>query len=186
MLALIHRCRAQFQGLGNRRGVADCQWILGIAARIGGDLDQSRALEEESLRIHREIGDRFGATVALYALGRTALEQGDLDVAEASFLEALANDATVGNRTGMGVILDNLAAKARIEGDHLRALRLGGASEAIKEAAGAQAPPQFLDLPDPREEARQTLAEAAVTAAWNEGRAMSIDQIVAYARRSDA
>jgi hypothetical protein len=76
----------------------------------------------------------------------------------------------------------NLAAKARIEGDHLRALRLAGASEAIKEAAGAQAPPQFLDLPDPREEARRTLGEAAVAAARNEGRAMSIEQTVAYAR----
>lgn len=182
MMALIHRCRALFEGLGNRRGVADCMWIQGIAARLGGDLDQSRAVEEESLRIHREIGDRFGATVALYALGRTALEQGDLDVAEASFLEALTNDATVGNRTGIGVILDNLAAKARIEGDHLRALRLGGASEAIKEAADAQAPPQFLDLPDPREEARRALGEAAIAAAWNEGRAMSIEHTVTYAR----
>jgi predicted ATPase/class 3 adenylate cyclase len=184
MLALIKRCRALFEELGNRRGVADCQWILGIAARIGGDLDQSRALEEESLRIHREIGDRFGATVALYALGRTALEQGDMDVAEAGFLEALANDATVGNRTGMGVILDNLAAKARIEGDHLRALRLGGASEAIKEAAGAQAPPQFLDLPDLREAARQELGTAAIEAAWEEGRAMTIDRVLAYARET--
>ena len=184
MLALINRSRALFEELGNRRGVADCQWILGIAARIGGDLDQSRALEEESLRIHREIGDRFGATVALYALGRTALEQGDMDVAEAGFLEALANDATVGNRTGMGVILDNLAAKARIEGDHLRALRLGGASEAIKEAAGAQAPPQFLDLPDLREAARQELGNAAIEAAWEEGRAMTIDRVLTYARET--
>jgi predicted ATPase/class 3 adenylate cyclase len=182
MMALIRRCRALFEELGNRRGVADCMWIQGVAARLGGDLDRSRTLEEESLRIQREIGDRFGATVTLYSLGQTALQQGDLDVAEASFVEALTNDAAVGNRTGIGVILDNLAAKARIEGDHLRALRLGGASQAIKEAAGAQAPPQFLDLPDPRDEARGVLGEAAIAAAWNEGRAMSIEQTVAYAR----
>jgi len=163
--------------------VADCLWILGIAARLGGDLDKSRSLEEESIRIHREIGDRFGGTVALYALGRTAMDQGDLAVAEACFREALANDASVGNRTGMGVILDNLADKARIEGDRLRALKLGGASEAMKDAAGAQAPPAFLDLPDLREEARQAFGEAAIAAAWNEGRAMSIEQAVAYARQ---
>jgi hypothetical protein len=84
----------------------------------------------------------------------------------------------------MGVILDNLAAKARIEGDHLRALRLGGASEAIKEAAGAQAPPQFLDLPDLREAARQELGDAAVAAAWKEGRAMTLDRALAYAREA--
>jgi tetratricopeptide (TPR) repeat protein len=183
MIALVHRCRAMFEEQGNRRGVADCLWILGIAARLAGDLDESRSLEEESIRIHREIGDRFGGTVALYALGRTAMDQGDLAVAEACFREALANDASVGNRTGMGVILDNLADKARIEGDHLRALKLGGASEAMKDAAGAQAPPAFLDLPDLREEARKAFGEAAIAAAWNEGRAMSIEQAVAYARQ---
>ena len=181
-IGLIHRSRDLFEELGNRRGVADCLWILGIAARMGGNLDESRAQEEEALAIHREIGDRFGGTVALYALGRTAMEQGDLDVAEASFVEALTHDAAVGNRTGIGVILDNLAAKAGIEGDHLRALRLGGASEAIKEAAGAQAPPEFLGLPDPRQEARGVLGEAAIAAAWNEGRAMTIEQTVAFAR----
>ena len=100
-------------------------------------------------------------------------------------MEALTYDAAVGNRTGIGVILDNLAVEAGIEGDHLRALRLAGASEAIKEAAGAQAPPQFLDLPDPREEARGTLGDAAIAAAWNEGRAMTLEQAVAYARSTD-
>jgi predicted ATPase/class 3 adenylate cyclase len=183
MLALVHQSRSMFEELGNLRGVADCDWILGIAARLGGDLEQSRALGEQSLRVHREVGDRFGGTVALYALGRTAMEQGDLDVAEACFREALANDAEIGNRTGMCVILDNLADKARIDGDHVRALRLGGASEAMKEATGAQAPPQLLDLPDLREEARGTLSEEAIGAAWEEGRAMSIEQLVAYARQ---
>ncbi|HJV04306.1 MAG TPA: hypothetical protein VJ868_03505, partial [Actinomycetota bacterium] len=182
MLTLVRRSLSLFKKLGNRRGVADCLWILGIVARLGGDLEESRSLEEESLRLHREIGDRFGGTVALYALGRTAMEQGDLEVAEDCFRDALTNDAAIGNRTGMCVILDNLAAKAAIEGDHLRALRLGGASEAMKEASGAQAPPQFLDLPDLRDEARRVLPDAAVIAAWDEGRAMSIDQVVAYAR----
>lgn len=184
-LALIHRSRDLFEELGNRRGVADCLWILGIAARMEGNLAESRTRAEESLAIHRETGDRFGGTVALYALGRTAMEQGDLEVAEATFVEALTYDAAVGNRTGIGVILDNLAVEAGIEGDHLRALRLAGASEAIKEAAGAQAPPQFLDLPDPREEARGTLGDAAIAAAWNEGRAMTLEQAVAYARSTD-
>jgi hypothetical protein len=133
--------------------------------------------------VHRQIGDRFGATDALHVLGRIALAQGDLTTAGSSFLEALANDEHVGNRTGMGIVLDNLAAKASAEGRHLRAVRLGGASEAIKEAAGGHAPPPFIDLPDPREAARESLGEAAVAAAWEEGRVMTLDQAVAYARQ---
>jgi predicted ATPase/class 3 adenylate cyclase len=179
---LVEQARLRFEELGIRRGVGDTLWFLAIVARLHGDLDGSRAISEEGLRIHAELGDRFGRTVGLYALARTALEQGDLETAQTSLQEALTNDEMVGNRTGMGVIFDNLAAKASHEGNHLRALRLGGASEAIKEAAGGQAPHPLIDLPDPRDAAGAVLGEAAVEAAWNEGGAMSLEQAIAYAR----
>jgi predicted ATPase len=182
---LVEDARARFDRLGIRRGVGDTLWFLAIVARLHGDLDRSRALSEEGLRIHGEVGDRFGRTVGLYALARVALEQGDLDVVQASLQEALTNDETVGNRTGMGVIFDNLAAKARLEGNHLRALRLGGASEVVKETAGGQAPHPLIDLPDPRDAARAVLGEAAVEAAWNQGRAMSLEQAIEYARQEE-
>jgi predicted ATPase/class 3 adenylate cyclase len=180
--ALVEESRTMFEGLGVRRGVADTVWLLAIVARLEGDTRTARARAEESLRIHREIEDRFGMTDALHVLGRIALADGDLSTAGSSFLEALANDERVGNRTGMGIVLDNLAAKASAEGRQLRAVRLGGASEAIKEAAGGHAPPPFIGLPDPREVAREVLGEAAVAAAWAEGRAMTLEQALAYAR----
>jgi predicted ATPase/class 3 adenylate cyclase len=182
---LFEESRAMFENLGIRRGVADAHWVLGILARLEGDLSRSRELAEESLRLHREAGDRFGATDALHTLGRTALAQADLATAATSFLEALDNDEEIGNRTGVAIVLDNLAAKASAEGNHLRAIRLGGASEAIKEAAGGHAPPPLIDLPDPREAARDELSDAAITAAWEEGRAMTLDQALAYAREED-
>jgi predicted ATPase/class 3 adenylate cyclase len=181
-VALWEESLAMFRELDFRRGVADCLWVLGIAARLDGDVPRSRALAEESLRLHREAGDRFGVSIALYALGRTALAQGDLSTAESSLLEALDIDEEVGSRTGMGVIMDNLAAQANVRGDHLRALRLGGASSTLKEAARGQAPPPLIDLPDPREAAREVLGDAAVKAAWEEGRAMTLEQAVALAR----
>jgi predicted ATPase/class 3 adenylate cyclase len=182
-VAMIEESRAAFEELGIRRGVADVSWILGIVARLEGDLSRSRALAEESLLLHRQAGDLFGVTDALHTLGRTALAQEDLATAASSFLEALNNDEQVGNRTGMAIVMDNLAAKASAEGQHLRALRLAGASEAIKEAAGGHAPPPLIDLPDPREAAREALGKAAVEAAWDEGRAMPLDQALAYARQ---
>jgi predicted ATPase/class 3 adenylate cyclase len=182
-VVLFEKALGLFEELGIRRGVADAKWVLGIVARLEGDLTRSRQLAEESLRLHREEGDRFGTTDALHTLGRTAFAQGDLTTAATSFLEALANDEEVGNRTGMAIVLDNLAAKSSAEGNHLRALRLAGASEAIKEAAGGHAPPPLIDLPDPREAAREVLGDAAVVAAWEEGRAMALDQVLAYARQ---
>jgi len=182
-VVMIEQARAMFEVLEMPRGVADCLWILGISARLQGDIPGSRALAEESLRLHRRAGDLFGVTDALHTLGRTAFAEGDLATAAASFLEALDNDEQVGNRTGMAIVMDNLAAKASAEGRHVRALRLGGASHAIKEKAGGHAPPPLIDLPDPRESAGEALGEAAVAAAWEEGRAMTLEQAVAYARQ---
>jgi predicted ATPase/class 3 adenylate cyclase len=181
-VTMFEQSKHMFEEIGNHRGVADVLWVLGITNRLDGDLARSRALSEESLRMHRDAGDRFGVTDALHALGRTALAQGDLSSAATSFLEALDNDENIGNRTGMAIVLDNLAAKASAEGQHLRALRLAGASEAIKEAAGGHAPPPLIDLPDPREPARDVLGEVAVAAAWEEGRSMSLEQALALAR----
>ena len=162
--------------------LADCQWLLGIAARLQGDLARSRELAAESLRIQRERGDPFGATICLFALGRTAFEQGDAATARSTFLEALGNDERISNLTGMTTSLDNLAAQASAGGDHLRALRLAGASQALKDAIGGRAPDPLIDLPDPREAARVDLGDAAVAAAWDEGRAMPLEQVLAYAR----
>jgi predicted ATPase/class 3 adenylate cyclase len=183
-VAMWEESLATFEELGSARGVADVLWVQGVTARLEGDLPRSRALAEKSLQLHRQAGDLFGVTDALRNLGRTALAQGDLDTAAASFLEALDNDEVVGNRTGMAIVLDNLAAKAGADGDHLRALRLAGASESIKEAAGGEAPPPLIDLPDPREAARAVLGEDAVAAAWEEGRAMTMEQALAYAREA--
>jgi predicted ATPase/class 3 adenylate cyclase len=180
---MIKQSRALFEELGIGRGVADSLWILAIVARLEGDTLSSKALAEDSLRLHREVGDRFGTTDALHALGRVVLAEGDLSTAATCFLQALDNDEEVGNRTGMAISMDNLAAKATSQGNHLRALRLVGASEAIKEAAGGHAPPSFFDNPDPRIAARREIGEAAVMAAWEEGRAMTLDQALAYARR---
>jgi predicted ATPase len=182
-IATVKEARKLFEELGIERGVADTIWLLAIVARVEGDIEGARALAEESLRRHRAIGDRFGTTDALRVLGRIALSQGDLETAGASYLEALENDEVVGNQTGMGIVLDNLASKATAEGRHLDAVRLAGASEKIKEAAGGHAPPPFIDLTDPREAASADLGDAAVRAAWDEGYAMTLEQALEYARR---
>jgi predicted ATPase/class 3 adenylate cyclase len=182
-MGLLEQAQTMFDELGDRRGIADSVWFRAVGARLAGDLPRARAFAAESLALHRETGDRFGMTDSLFAVGRVAFDEGDLSTMAASFFEALEHEEEVGNRTGMGIVLDHLAAKASVEGHHLRAVRLGGASEAIKQAAGGHAPPPLIDLPDPRVAAREHLGEAAVAAAWEEGRAMPLEQALAYARQ---
>jgi predicted ATPase len=179
---LLERSRLLFEEVGDRRGVGDVLWILALISRLEGDLAQSRSFAEESLRLHRAIGDRFGQMDALHMLGRAAFQAGDIAEARRCFHETLEVYARMGNRTGIAIALDNLAAQANVRGDPVRALRLGGASTAIKEAAGGEAPPVLVDLPDPREAARGVLGDEQMRAAWEEGHAMTLEQMLASAR----
>ena len=83
-----------------------------------------------------------------------------LEVARSSFLETLEGLAPVGYRTGVAIALDALAALEIRLGHPVKALRLAGAAEALKEAAGGQVPPEFA-YPDPRPAARTALPRSA-------------------------
>ena len=181
--ALEHLARSQahFEEVGDRQGVGECLWTLSLFSRLKGDPAASREYAYRSLEIHREIGDRFGQMDALHMLGRAAFDTGNLEEAQACFLETLSVYGSMRNRTGVAIALDNLAAQASVRGDLIRGIRLRGASDRFKELAGGMAPPVLIDLPDPRESAANVLSEDQIRAAWDEGRAMSFDQAIAYA-----
>ncbi len=174
--------RQMFEQLGNRRGVADALSFLSSFTRHDGDSSLARSQAEESLRIHEEIGDLFGMMDSLHELGRAALDVGDLETARSCFIQSLDVLAPLGYRTLVAIVLDQLAAEAIERGWPLRAVRLAGASEALKEAAGGRAPPEFVDLPDPRDVVRPLLSEEQIASAWEEGAAMSLEEAGAYAR----
>jgi tetratricopeptide (TPR) repeat protein len=181
-LAMIERSQELFERAGIQRGVADTLWVMSILARLRGDLPTARGLAERSLAMHRELGDAFGVVDALEVFGRAGFEMGDLELARACVLETLDLVEPIGNRTGVAVALDNLAAHALAAGRVARAVRLGGASSAVKESAGGAAPPQLIDLPDPRIAARDSLGDDQVQRLWEEGRAMSLEEALADAR----
>jgi len=174
----------RFQELGNLRGVADALFGLSIACRLQGDLVTAQETAEESLRLHRERMDPFGIYGSLFIAGRAAAELGDLETSRRQILEALGMAIAFGDRTGMALTLDNLADEDISRGLPERAMRLAGAAEAIKEVVGGQAPPELIHLPDPRERARPLLSHEAIEAAWNEGRAMTVEEALEYARGS--
>jgi non-specific serine/threonine protein kinase len=180
-IAMLRSSKALFEKLGDRRAVADSLFGLAVMYLLDGDLEMTRDTGEEALSIHREVGDLFGMTGSLYVVGRAATQLGDLDTGRACFLEALAIDEAFGERTGLALSLDGLADLEISEGHVVRAMRLAGASEAIKEGVGGQAPPDFITLL-PRERARLLLSDEEIEAAWGEGRGMSLDEAIAYAR----
>jgi tetratricopeptide (TPR) repeat protein len=178
---LFEQSQKMFERVGDAVGVADTQWALAMMAGLAGDHVAARDLADQSVRSHRELGDAFGLVDALSELGRATRELGELDTARACFLETLQGLASIGYRTAIAITLDNLAVLENQRGDHLRALRLAGAAEALKEAAGGQVPPEFANLPDLRHLARASHTADRVTSEWATGRAMNLREAVEYA-----
>jgi hypothetical protein len=170
-----------FERLGDAVGVADTQWALAMMAGLAGDHIAARDLADQSVRSHRELGDAFGLVDALSELGRATRELGQFETARSCFVETLHGLAPFGYRTAIAITLDNLAVLENQLGYHVRALRLAGAAEALKAAAGGQVPPEFANLPDLRRLARASHTEECVASEWARGRAMSLHEAMEYA-----
>jgi tetratricopeptide (TPR) repeat protein len=179
--ALYEESLAAQTALGDKRGVAVLLNNLGLLATERGDYAAAQVRFEESLRLRREVGDRQGAADGLNNLGLLATERGDYAAAQVRFEESLRLREDVGGRQGIAWSLEGLAALAAAQGQPTRALRLAGATAALREAIGAVIPP-FLQARRERwlESARQELGEDAHAAAWAEGGAMTLEQAVAY------
>jgi tetratricopeptide (TPR) repeat protein len=179
---MFRESRALFEETGDSRGVGDSLFALSGISRKQGDVLAARAQAEQALKLHKDLGDIFGMHGDLYVLGRAAADGGDLDSARELFLETLGMAEHMGYSTGIALSLDLLANQETARGRPAGAMRLAGASETIKESVGGEAPPELLDIGAPREQARKLLGEEEVQAAWDEGRAMSLEEALAYAR----
>jgi tetratricopeptide (TPR) repeat protein len=158
---------------------------LAGAAAARGDCREAWALYEESLGIFRKLSDRPGIAESLGHLGKVAVSQGDYETARAYYKESLAIFREMEDRRGIARCLQGLARLAVVRGQAARAARLFGAAAALREAMGIQ-----LSISEEAEHerdfsiARSGLGELAFAAAWAEGRAMAVEQVVADALNS--
>jgi DNA-binding CsgD family transcriptional regulator len=107
---------------------------------------------------------------------------GDLERAEALHKESLVLSKELGGSLSPFLILEGLACDAEAEGEALRAARLFGAAEALREAMGLTLEPAMRPLEEPYLlGARSQLEENEWTEAWREGRAMSMEATIEYA-----
>ena len=109
-------------------------------------------------------------------------EGGNFARARSLYAESLALRRELGDGFAVAQSLEDLAVLAGTEQRAALAVRLLGAGEACCETLGIR-PPVALAVEYERTvtEGRAALGEAAFAAAWAEGRAMSLEQAVAYA-----
>jgi tetratricopeptide (TPR) repeat protein len=154
--------------------------------RMDGDYERAGRAYEESLAMAREEGDKLRQALPLGNLGYVAQQAGDYERAEAAHLEGLALFLELENTRHIPQHLAILAGPVAAQGYLKKAARLLGASEGLLEKMGlvAQAADQ-VEIERYEAAVREQLDEATFEAAWSEGRAMSLEEAVAYALGSE-
>ena len=187
-IAVIEEAADLFLEEGEKWGAAIELGFLAVAWRNQGDHERARRLAERGLAISREIGERQATTSALYTLAILAQTEGKDERARDLFEEGLRLSAELGNEADVAHCLEGLASMYGAEGKIACAARLWGAEEALLEkledAVYTYVPDRALRRSQVAA-ARSQLDEAAWTAAWTEGRVMSLEQAVEYALKQE-
>jgi len=156
---------------------------LGLVAYYQGDCHLARERLEEGLALCRVSGDKRVLAITLNGLAKAMQAQGDDAQAFALFEECLSLRKAMGAKRGIAEVLEGLAGLAMTtQRDGRKAAHLLGAAEALREAIGAPVP--LVERGDYERNVaavRAQLDETALTAAWAEGRAMTVEQAVACA-----
>ena len=183
-LALVEESIARFLKIGEKWAASPMLSFASAASLSQGDIPRARQLAEKGLSLAREVGARDAVYLTLHALATVARAEGDHERAARLFGEGLSLSAEVEDHSSLAYYLQGLAAIAASEDRSARAARLWGAAEALLERteiiAYAHAPDRSLYQRQVAA-ARARLDEGMWAEAWQEGRAMTSEQAVAYA-----
>jgi tetratricopeptide (TPR) repeat protein len=155
-------------------------YSLGAIAREEADHARAQGLVEESLAIWSEVGDSYNIAVAQRELGHIARAQGEHDEALAHYRISLDLLRGLGDRYEAARVLEGLASLAVARGNPRQAARVLGSAHTLHRAIGATIRP--VDGPEHHPtvaRAREALGDEGFEAAFAEGRAASMDEIVA-------
>ncbi|HEX6357408.1 ATP-binding protein [Actinophytocola sp.] len=155
-----------------------------VAAGLLGDVDRANACHEESLRITRPVGECFHRSYALWALGLFAMQQSDNDRSAELHAESLRLRRGVRDLTGIGWSLESLAWADSAFAHPKRVATLLGAADQLWEIMGR--PLRTYQHLYPYHEqcehdARVQLGDHRFDKAFQRGRAMSLDEALAFA-----
>ena len=127
------------QAYGFEWGDAFCDWFLGSAAWLEGDISRAYEHYSRGLEIFRRVGDLALIAWSLLPLANIALESGELDQATALYNESLPMMSDLGDRHGVGAVLLGLGIAVHLRGETEEAqILLVEAQTHLREGGGGQ------------------------------------------------
>jgi DNA-binding CsgD family transcriptional regulator len=185
--AILGEAAAINTQLGDSHAQSHLASRLGAVRRDQGDLVGAERLIKQSLAESRAITCLGGTAQALYFLAGLTRLRGDRVVAAQQAVEGLQLHYRVGDIAQLLNCVELLGGLACEQALPVRTARLLSSAAAIRQNTGVPMPP-ILQPAYERDlaTARGALGKDRFTAAWAEGSAMTIDQLVEYACETDA
>ncbi len=181
------RARDLATEVGDERGRANAFWGIGNWQWFHAAEDHGIAHFAEALGVFRGLGDRTMEAWSHHMLGTAQIRLGPMDESRRNVEAALRLFHRFGDVAGITLSLDDFASLAIATGDLPRAARLWGAARALS-AAGGVGLADFVDTQfefHGRPNARIAIDPAELEKYAVEGRAMTLDESVAYALETD-
>jgi tetratricopeptide (TPR) repeat protein len=179
----IERSIVLAREIGARQVLAHALVQLAYLTDIEGDYRTAHPIWEEAVAVARTTGDRHTLGMAIAGLGHQARLRGDLDNAAALFHECLVLGSERGRSWRVTPrALGGLAGVAALAGDCVRSARLFGAAESLWKGSGKRDMPWWRAVFDAdTSRVRAALGDAPYAEALAEGRAMRLEEALAYA-----
>ena len=175
---------ALYDGMRDRWSGAYASLNLAVVARYREQWSDVAKLLDETLTVAREVGDQPLAADTLFNLGILALCVGELARAEARHREALALFQRLGLVSFFAQSLREFGGLALAQGYPMRAARLLGAAEALREKAGRSlSPVEHARYDRDIRSVADALGHEAFHRYWAEGRALHSEDAVSEALR---
>jgi predicted ATPase/class 3 adenylate cyclase len=169
-----------YRTLGDEPGIAKALWGLANVHRLREEYSVAVPLLEQAADRFRRLDDRFQLAWSLHTLGLVSYNRDDMATARQSWRESLETFAAARDVSGIAMGFDNFASLATREGDHVRALRLAGASAALTSASGAGLR-SVISAMEGRGAQVRSLTEAEAETAVAEGQTLTTEEAIAYA-----
>ena len=179
--AALEESIALFEQMQDPWGTAVARMSLGYAAVNKDERATALPLMQAALLAFRDLGDQYFQSVCLYETGHLRAKQGEWEEGLAELRESLELSRELGSKYEIAAGLLRLAESEQYRGGSARAVRLYCAARNVYDSIGAWHPDEDLKLEKYLAACRDSLGASAFEEVLAEGRAMTLEQAIAYA-----
>ena len=184
---LLNESLRHFRQLGERVGTYTSLYNLAEAATARGDYERAQTLHEESIVLKQAQNDEWSIANSCLSLAIVARLQGKYNQSIDLLTQSLALFEKIGDTANIAFCLREFSALAAIRGHHQLAVRLYASANGVLETLGYISDQAYRAESDhPLVAVCSRMGMVRFKAAWESGRALTLDQAMDLARGLDS